>query len=231
MTQRTTRAENQAKRGSLRLLWSLGLLASLTLLVPQGAGASTWPSHREQLLPIVGVTVGQRPTGIVTNLILSFDDRGDHEGLVVQFRSTPGRFSRMAQTAVEQAIYRTAKAAGLSTDSWTVVLSVPYEGVTIYGDSLSAMVALGVVALAKGDFIPPDRVMTGTVAPDGHIAPVGAVPLKVAAANEAHMHRVLVPDEVDVTDGDWKTPFLVQVSPVGSVSQAYEALTGRALKP
>jgi predicted S18 family serine protease len=72
--------------------------------------------------------------------------------------------------------------------------------------------------------------MTGAVTPDGHIAPVGAVPLKVTAASEAHMRRVLVPDELDVTDADWQTPFLVQVSPVSSVSQAYEALTDHPLR-
>ena len=48
----------------------------------------------------------------------------------------------MAQTAIQQAIYRAARVAGLVPDSWTVILSVPYPGVTIYGDSLSAMVSL-----------------------------------------------------------------------------------------
>ncbi|TAJ25815.1 MAG: hypothetical protein EPO64_07490 [Nitrospirae bacterium] len=73
--------------------------------------------------------------------------------------------------------------------------------------------------------------MTGAVGSEGRIMPVGAVPLKVEAANEARMHRVLVPDEVDTADADWATPFLVQVSPVGSISQAYEALTDRPLRP
>ncbi len=171
-----------------------------------------------------------RPIGTVANLILSFEARADRQGLAVQFRSGPGRFSRLAQTSIQQAILRVARAAGLSPDSWTVLLAVPYEGVTIYGDSLSAMVALSVLALAKGDDIPADRVMTGAVAPDGHITPVGALPLKVAAAGLAHMRRVLVPDELDVTDSDWATPFLVQVTPVGSIGQAYEALTDHPLR-
>jgi predicted S18 family serine protease len=186
---------------------------------------------REQLVPILGVTLEDRPIGTVANLVVTFEERSDRNGLAVYFRAEPGRFSRMAQTAIQQAIYRTARAAGLSTDSWTVALRVPYPGLTVYGESLSAMVGLSVVALAKGQFIPPDRVITGTVTPDGHIAPVGAVPLKVAAANEAHMRRVLVPDELDTADGDWITPFLVQVSPVGSVSEAYQALTDQPLLP
>jgi hypothetical protein len=230
------RAKRSLHRGLAAIGWigSGGLIALITALLSlasQGAEASELHSLREQIIPILGVTMEQTPTGTVANLILSFEERHDHQGLAVQFRKAPGRFSWMAQTAVEQAIYRTARAAGLSPDSWNVVLSVPYAGVTIYGESLSAMVALAVIALARGEFIPPDRVMTGAVTLDGHIAPVGALPLKVVAASEAHMHRVLVPDELDVTDADWQTPFLVQVSPVGSVSQAYEALTDHPLRP
>ena len=187
--------------------------------------------YREQLVPILGVTLAEKPVGTVANLVVSFEERRDHQGLAVYFNPEPGRFSRMAQTAIQQAIYRTARVAGLSTDSWTVALRVPYPGLTVYGESLSAMIGLSVVALAKGQFIPPDRVITGTVTADGHIAPVGAVSLKVAAANEAHMRRVVVPDEMDTADGDWVTPFLVQVSPVGSVIEAYQALTDHPLRP
>jgi len=92
------------------------------------------------------------------------------------------------------------------------------------------MVGITVVALAKGDFIPSDRVITGTVTRDGRIGTVGGVPLKVEAAHEAHMHRVLVPEEQHIADGDWQTPFLMQVSAVGTVSEAYKALTGQPLQ-
>ncbi|HZS11195.1 MAG TPA: S16 family serine protease [Nitrospirales bacterium] len=188
-------------------------------------------ASREQLIPILGVTIEERHiVGTVANVIIGFEERTDQHGLAIVFRSSPGRFSRMAQTAIEQAIYRTARAAALVPDSWTITLSVPYSGVTIYGESLSAMVALSVMALAKGDSIQPDRVMTGAIRPDGKIAPVGSVSLKVTAANEAHMRRVLVPDELDLADGDWATPFLVQVSPVRSVTEAYLALTDRPLR-
>ncbi len=169
--------------------------------------------------------MGSAPEGTVAYLHLSFEERPDRNGLVMRFMNKPGRFSRMAQTAVEQAVYRVAQQLNLSTDSWTVVLTVPYEGVTVYGDSLSAMVALSVAAMANGKFIAPDRVMTGTVRPDGHIGAVTAVPLKVEAAYEAHLQRVIVPEELDISDPDWRTPFLLQVSPVGSVKQAYAALT------
>ena len=184
---------------------------------------------REQIIPILGVTMEKKPIGTVANVILSFQERDDHNGLAVLFRSGPGRFSRMAQTAVQQAIYRAARAAEMKPDSWTVVLAVPYSGITIYGDSLSAMISVSVLAMANGESIPADRVITGAVSPDGHISPVGSIPLKVAAANEAHLRRVVVPEEIDMADSDWRTPFLMQISPVGSISEAYLALTDHPL--
>jgi PDZ domain-containing secreted protein len=193
--------------------------------------ADAFKGLREQIIPILGVTMEKKPIGTVANLILSFQERDDHDGLTVQFRTAPGRFSRMAQTAVQQAIHRAAHAAGMKPDSWTVVLSVPYPGVTIYGDSLSAMVGVSVLAMAKGESIPADRVITGGVGPDGRLAPVGSLPLKVAAANEAHLRRVVIPEEMDTADADWRTPFLMHISPVGSISQAYQALTDHPLGP
>lgn len=67
--------------------------------------------------------------------------------------------------------------------------------------------------------------MTGTVMSDGRIGVVGAIALKLAAAHEAHFRQVLVPDEQDDTEPDVEIPFLLQVSPVSTVFEAYGALT------
>src|SRR5688500_15910955 len=201
----------------------------LSLLVV--ADVEAFKGSQEQVIPILGITMENKPIGTVANILLSFQERDDDRGLIVQFRSVPGRFSRMAQTAIQQAIYRASRAAGMKPDSWTIDLSVPYPGVTIHGESMSAMISVSMLAMAKGESIPDDRVLTGAVSPDGHIAPVGSLPLKVAAANEAHLRRVVIPDEMDVADADWRTPFLMQMSPVGSISQAYQALTDHPLRP
>ena len=199
----------------------------ISLLTPPPSWALPDGTEHQQIIPILGLTRdrGSNPTGTVAHVVISLGTRKDHDGLKLQFRTTPGRFSHLAQTSIEQAIRRTAKVLGLSPDSWTVVLSVPYSGLTVYGESLSAMVALSTIAMIKGDEILPDHVMTGFVTPEGQIGPVGGVPLKVSAATRAHMRRVLIPDEQDVADEDWTTPFMVQVSPVRTVRDAYSALT------
>ena len=116
----------------------------------------------------------------------------------------------------------------MRTDSWTVSFAVAEPAGTVYGDSVSAMAGLAVVALAKGDFIPLDRTMTGTIAQDGTIGPVTAVPLKIQAAHLKQLRRVVIPDTFDAADSDWFTPFLMQISPIHSPATAYQALTDQS---
>jgi len=223
-----TGSGQRQRHSPARTCWGTAIgLILLAVLTVQLVEAGSRHGRREQLVPILGVKTGQQPTGTVAYLVVAFEERDDQGGLIVHFRNSPGKFSRLAQTSVEQAIRRTAHSLGLSTDSWSVDLSVPYPGVTIYGESLSAMMALCVAALAKGEFVAPDLAITGTITPDGRIGSVGSVPLKITAANDAHLRRVLVPEDRDPGDGDYPLPFLMEITPVGSVHQAYAALTKR----
>lgn len=183
-------------------------------------------------IPILGTTYDHNweQIGVVARVDIQLERREDHSGLKIQFNSTPGRFSATAQNAVIRAISWVVDASHSDARSWTVTLSLPYPGVTMYGESLSAMVGLSVLALAKGDPLPPDRVVTGTVTSDGQIGTVGGVPLKILAAHKEHLRKVLIPEEKDVADGDWQTPFLMEVSPVRSLSKAYQALTDRPFR-
>ena len=189
------------------------------------------PPFRHQSVPILGVTFTQthRPVGIVMYVMIHFQKRSDHDGLKVHFRKIPGRFGTIARKAVATAIDRVATSANLSTDSWTVVLTFPYSGLTMYGDSLSAMVALSVVALAKGEAVIYGRTLTGTITKDGQIGTVTGIPYKVYAAYSERLDRVLIPEAHDPRDGEWQTPFLMHVSHVGTLEKAYEGLTGHSL--
>ena len=152
-------------------------------------------------------------------LIVGWEQRPDHHGIIVSFLAGKGSFSADTELAILAAIDRAAHAAHLKTDSWTVSFAVHEPAGTIYGDSLSGIVGLAVVALAKGDFIPLDRTMTGTITPEGTIGPVTAVPLKIQAAYLKHLRRVIIPDTFDVADADWITPFLMQICSVSTPPQ------------
>lgn len=200
----------------------LTLLLSLVCLNPLGNIAGAHEGPREQYVPVLGVTIGEKPAGIVIYVMVLFTERSDAEGLEVHFLSGPGRFAQKTQAATVQAISGAARALGLSTDSWSVGLSVPYPDLVLEGDSLSAMIGLSVAAMAKGKAIPRQRVISGTVTPDGRIGPVGDVWLKIAAAYQAGLHMVLVPP---TSLGKGRMPYLTRVSSVGTVLQAYQALT------
>ena len=207
---------------SLSMTGCIALLLSVLCLTVFVDAARAQGSPREQYVPVLCVTTGEKPTGMVTHVRVLFAKRDDAGGLDVHFIAGPSRFSQMAQAATAQAIARTARTLGLSTDSWSVGLSVPEPGVIIDGDSLSAMVGLTVVSMAKGESIPRGRVISGTVTVDGRIGPVGGVALKVTAAHQAGLQMVLVPATVS---GKWKASPLTRVMQVASVSQAYKALT------
>lgn len=201
---------------------SLALLLSLLCLAPLADIAAAHEGPREQYIPVLGVKMGEKPAGVVIYVMVLFTEREDAEGLEVHFLTGPGRFAQNTQAATVQAIGVAARSLGLSTDSWSVGLSVPYPDLVIEGDSLSAMIGLSVAAMAKREAIPRHRVISGTVTSDGRIGPVGDVLLKIAAAYQAGLHMVLVPP---TSLGKRKLPYLTRVSSVGTVLQAYQALT------
>lgn len=198
----------------------------------RSAPANSLPRLNQIAVPILGVTLNpdRNPVGIVTQVVINFEKRPDQNGLQLRFRVDPGQFSPYAQQAVSQAITRATEAAQLHTDSWTIFLTFPYRGQTIYGDSLSAMVGLSVVAMAKGDSLIYGRTLTGTITEDGHIGRVGGIPYKVEAAYAEHLERILIPEEHDIGDGDWRNPFMMQISPISTIDKAYYALTGHTFQ-
>ncbi len=213
---------------------TMTILLGLTLWTHSAASKMAGPIQiRHQSVPILGVTYNEahQPLGIVMYVMIHFQKRADHDGLKVHFRKNPGRFGPLARKGVATAIGRAAQSANLQTDSWTVVLTFPYPGLTMYGDSLSAMVALSVIALAKGDAIQYGRTLTGVITDDGHIGAVTGIPFKVYAAYSEGLDRVLIPEDHHPLDGEWRIPFLMHVSHVGTVEKAYQELTGRSLFP
>jgi hypothetical protein len=204
----------------------------ISFVYVNGAGAKPPAIRIPHLsIPILGTSLNEqyRPVGLVTQVVIDLHERQDHNGLQIQFHTEPGQFSLLARKSIHQAITRALAAANLSSDSWTVLLKFPYPGLTLYGESLSAMVGLSVVAMVKGDNLLVGRALTGTITERGFIGAVGGLQLKILAAYENHFQRVFVPSEYDVQDGDWRTPFLMHVSPVGTVDEAYYGLTGHHL--
>jgi hypothetical protein len=193
--------------------------------------ADSFAARRELLIPILSHTLESRRTETVAYVIAGFDTRSDRSGLLLQFKTFPGRFSRTAKASIEHAIRRTAQSLNLSTDSWSVVLTVPYPETTIYGEDLSAMIGLSVAAMATGRTVAPGMVMTATITPEGQLGPVGSKPLKIPPTGRGHLRRVLVSKDQLIAESDEPLANAMQVSPMSSVSQAFQELTAASPKP
>ena len=203
-------------------------------IVCWGSGIWAKPSPSQILhlqIPILGTSLNTHhlPMGLVSQIVIDLYERRDQDGLQIQFHTEPGKFSLFARQSIHQAITRALRAANLHAASWTVQLKFPYAGLTVYGESLSAMVALSVVAMAKGEPPLEGRTLTGSITDQGHIGAVGGLQLKILAAYHQRFQRVFVPSVYDERDGDWRTPFLMHVSPVSTVEEAYLGLTGHQL--
>lgn len=219
-------------RNSGNLMKILLLIMTLSVVSVQGVEGSPPAVRIPHLsIPILGTSLNEqyRPVGLVTQVVIDLYERQDHDGLQIQFHTEPGQFSLLARKSIHEAITRALAAAKISSDSWTVLLKFPYPGLTVYGESLSAMVGLSVVAMIKGDNLLEGRALTGTITERGTLGAVEGLQLKILAAYEHHFQRVFVPSEYDVRDGDWRTPFLMHVSPVETVDEAYYGLTGHHL--
>jgi uncharacterized protein len=153
------------------------------------------------------------------------------------FEQTSGGVGPMWRSAAWTAT--TAAALLLGVDLSSYQISFTTDIAAIDGPSASGLMTVAVLAGILGDDVRSDAAMTGTINPDGTIGPVGGVPQKIEGAAQAGKKFVVVPivnrtskdlksnQMVDVVD--WGRKLGVQVQPVSTVYEAYQAMTGKEL--
>lgn len=187
--------------------------------------------RREMIVPVIGTTRNRNQGesfGVFYDITLVWEKRADHDGLWVRFDGGPGRFSPSSQTSIQHAIKRAAALAQADTGSWTVRLGVPDAWANIFGDSLSAMVGLSVVAMSRGVAIPTDRIMTGTILPNGRIGVVESVAQKIWNGQN-RFRRIIIPGDTDLTELPIRMPFMVHIALAPTAADAYWSLTDEPL--
>ena len=116
----------------------------------------------------------------------------------------------------------------IGTDGREWVKNRSYSGLTEEASASSA-VAVGLVAAWRGDNVRADVALTGRIMLDGHIEPVGALPLKVEAAARAQFRTVLVP-RGQLYTAEWDLSLLaarwnITVLEVATLEEAYQLMT------
>ena len=113
------------------------------------------------------------------------------------------------------------------------IYNASYAPTTSDGPSAGAAMAVGFLAVFRGDRIVRGVAVTGTIEPDGRIGPVGGIPDKIRAAKREGYRLVIVPAG-QIRTPRWNLNELalelnITITEVETIDHAYELMTGRRL--
>jgi predicted S18 family serine protease len=214
----------------LRIFLMLVLTSSLPAALAPGGPSRTIS------VPALGVQ-GEGQPGVVNYIVIQLDRTTTEDGPTVQFNEVNlGGGSLVGEEwkeGVRRAVRAAAQAVGDPGHDW--LITVKNRSVTSVTDgmSASAAVAVGIMAVYRGDSIRPDVVLSGQIAPDGRLDVVGGLPVKIEAAAAVH-YRTMVVARDQVHTPDWvlanevAARMRVQLVQVETLEEAYQAMTGQS---
>lgn len=202
------------------------LIASVLCVVPP-------PASGEYVieLPVLGA-IRSNDRGVFEMLMIWWDQKPTPE--LVELRALIGgvnlgdsKLGAMAQ-AFAYAVKRTPHIRHSGTVS---VRGIAYASTLSDGPSAGAAMAVGFIAMFKGERLKPQIALTGTFERGGHIGPVGSIPDKMRAAAREGYRTILVPNG-QMNSPDWNLNQLAMelnliVKEVDTVDEAYELMTGQ----
>lgn len=215
----------------LRFRFSCVLLAVLFILNPSPNAAPGAVSTVE--LPILAA-IQQNDQGAFEVMLMWWDKKSEPNPIQLQWILGGVRYGRshlgsMAQ-AFDYAVERTPTIQHTGTVS---VQGITYQPAGSDGPSAGAALAVGFIALFKGDRIQRGTALSGTIEPGGLIGWVGSIPDKIRAAKREGYHTVLVP-RGQIHSPEWNLNELalrlnIAVKEVDTIDEAYQIMTGNRI--
>jgi len=181
-------------------------------------------------LPILAA-VRQNNLGVFEIMLMGWDRKSDPNPVQLQWMLGGVRYGNAHLGAMAQAFdYAVERTPSISHTGTVSVQGVTYQPAGSDGPSAGAAMAVGFIAMFKGDRVQRGTALTGTIEPDGHIGWVGGIPDKIRAAKREGYHTVLVPHGQART-GQWNLIELgfqlnITVKEVETVDEAYQIMTG-----
>ncbi len=172
--------------------------------------------------------------GVFEVLLLRWDHRPSPSPMELQWQGgniRPGQTNLSSMVlAFQYAIDHTPQIDHAGTVS---AMGIAYASTGTEGPSAGAVMTVGFAALLKGDHIRRGIALTGTIAKDGTIGPVGGIPDKIRAAAREGYRTILIP-QGQRDDPRWNLNRLawelnVEVTEVATVEEAYRLMTGGTL--
>jgi PDZ domain-containing protein len=193
------------------------------------------PSHAVDYveLPILAA-IGQNNLGVFELMLMGWDRKPDPNPIQLQWILGGVRYGKSHLGAMSQAFdYAVERTPSVPHTGTVSVLGVTYRPTGSDGPSAGAAMAVGFIAMFKGDRIQRGTALTGTIESGGHIGWVGSIPDKIRAAKREGFHTVLVP-RGQVHTAQWNLVELgfqlnITVKEVDTVDEAYQIMTGSTL--
>ena len=186
-------------------------------------------------VPALGIQ-GEGLPGVVNYIVVQLDHVATQSGPTVQFNEVSlGGGSLVGEEWKEgarRAVRAVTHAVGDSGHDWLITIKNRSTTSWTDGMSASAVVAVAIMAAHRGEPIRSDVALSGQITSDGRLDVVGGLPVKIEAAANAQYRTIVVPQDQPLTS-DWITATeiatrkRVQLIQVGTLDEAYHAMTGR----
>lgn len=184
-------------------------------------------------LPVLAA-IQQNNLGVFEVLMMWWDKKPDPNPIRLQWLLAGVRLGDAHLGAMAQAFsYSVERTPSVQHSGTVSVQGVAYRPTGSDGPSAGAAMAVGFIALFKGDRIQRGIALTGTIEPGGQIGPVGSIPDKIRAAAREGFRTVLIP-RGQMYDARWNLNELglqlnVTVKEVDTIDEAYQLMTGQRI--
>lgn len=197
--------------------------------------ALTSPAPAEFVVEVpVLAAIRANDRGVFEVMLVWWDQKPQPEPIALEWRLGGVQLKETHLGAMADAFrYAVERTPGVRHAGTVSVQGVAYVPTSADGPSAGAAMAVGFIAVLKGERIQRGVAMTGTIEPGGRIGQVGAVPDKVRAAAREGIRTVLIPAG-QLNEPRWNLTGLgmelnVTVKEVGTIDEAYELMTGRRI--
>lgn len=210
------------------------LIATCTLLVALLCGTPVSASADTAVeLPVLAA-IRQNNLGVFEILMMWWDKKPEPNPVQLQWRLAGVKLGNTHLGAMAQAFdYAIERTPSVPHSGTVSIQGVAYQPTGSDGPSAGAAMAVGFIALFKGEHIQRGIALTGTFEPGGQIGPVGSIPDKIRAAAREGYRTVLVP-RGQIHDARWNLNELgfqlnVTVKEVDTIDEAYQLMTGQRI--
>lgn len=184
-------------------------------------------------LPVLAA-IRQNNLGVFEILMMWWDKKPEPHPVQLQWLLAGVRLGHAHVGAMAQAFdYAVERTPAVRHSGTVSVQGITYRPTGSDGPSAGAAMAVGFIALFKGEPIQRGIALTGTLEPGGQIGPVGSIPDKIRAAAREGYRTVLVP-RGQIHDARWNLNELgfqlnVMVKEVDTIDEAYLLMTGQRI--